>query len=92
MHKSLFVSVFTYLLLLHASGARAQSDVIKLQSCETNPYLQSIDSLKKLYSSEGYIVLREASITMESEYEMPVVLPMQAGTVYQFIFIGDPTS
>ena len=23
---------------------------------------------------------------------MPVVLPMQAGTIYQFVFIGDPSS
>ncbi|WP_133055319.1 hypothetical protein [Niastella koreensis] len=29
---------------------------------------------------------------MESEYELPVVLPMTAGTIYQFFFIGDPTS
>ncbi len=36
-------------------------------------------------------VLREASMTMESEYEMPIVLPMTQGTWYQFIFIDDPT-
>ena len=53
---------------------------------------RTVDSLKKAYSEQGFIVLREASFKMESEYEMPVVLPMQAGTIYQFIFIGDPTS
>ena len=31
-------------------------------------------------------------MTMESEYEMPIVLPMTQGVWYQFIFIGDPTS
>jgi hypothetical protein len=71
---------------------QAQDDVIKLQSCDGNPYQQTVDSLKKAYSSQGFVLLREASFKMESEYEMPVVLPMQAGTVYQFIFIGDPTS
>jgi hypothetical protein len=70
----------------------AQNDVIKQQSCDTNPYQQSIDSLKKIFSSQGYSVLREASMTMESEYEMPIILPMTEGTLYQFIFIGDPTS
>ena len=70
----------------------AQNDVIKLQSCEGNPYQQTIDSLKKASAEQGYVLLREASVQMESEYEMPVVLPMQAGTIYQFIFIGDPTS
>jgi len=71
---------------------QAQDDVIKLQSCDGNPYQQTVDSLKKAYAEQGFIVLREASFKMESEYEMPVVLPMQAGTIYQFVFIGDPTS
>ena len=79
-------------LCLFASSLQAQDDVIKLQSCDGNPYQQTVDSLKKVYSSQGFVLLREASFKMESEYEMPVVLPMQAGTIYQFIFIGDPTS
>lgn len=29
---------------------------------------------------------------MESEYEMPIVVPMNEGGLYQFVFIGDPTS
>ena len=37
-------------------------------------------------------MLRETSIQMESEYEMPIVVPMNQGGLYQFIFIGDPTS
>jgi hypothetical protein len=64
---------------------RAQNDVVKLQSCEGNPYQQTIDSIKKASAGQGYVLLREASVQMESEYEMPVVLPMQAGTNYQFI-------
>ena len=47
---------------------------------------------KNLYSSEGFIVLREASMTMQSEYEMPIVVPMNEGSLYEFVFIGDPTS
>jgi hypothetical protein len=70
----------------------AQNDVIKQQSCDVNPYQQTIDSLKKIFSGQGFSVLREASMTMESEYEMPIILPMTEGTLYQFIFIGDPTS
>ena len=54
--------------------------------------LATVDSLKAYYASQGYTLLREASMTMESEYEMPIVLPMNAGTWYQFVFIGDPTS
>jgi hypothetical protein len=51
-----------------------------------------VDSLKKLYATQGFTLLREASMTMESEYEMPIILPMTEGTWYQFVFIGDPTS
>ena len=29
------------------------------------------DSLRELYSKDGYILLKEASMTMESEFEMP---------------------
>ncbi len=81
------LSLFT---IVHT--AEAQSDVIRQQSCDGNTYLPLIDSLKQFYSSKGYEVLREAAMTMESEYEMPIVLPMNAGSDYQFIFIGDPTS
>ena len=29
---------------------------------------------------------------MESEYEMPVIVPLTEGSWYQFVFIGDATS
>lgn len=78
------------MLLLSNTGS-AQTDIVK-QGCEGNPFQQVTDSLKQYYASQGYSTLREASLTMESEYEMPIVLPMTAGTSYQFIFVGDPTS
>jgi len=54
--------------------------------------LLTLDSLKNIYGKEGYILLKEASITMDSEYEMPVIVPLTQGSSYQFIFIGDYTS
>jgi hypothetical protein len=33
------------------------------------------------------MLLKEASITMESEYEMPVIVPLTQGSLYQFVFI-----
>ena len=73
------------------SSSYAQ-DVIRQQSCEGNPYQQTVDSLKTMFASQGFSVIREASMQMESEYEMPIVLPMQQNTYYQFVFIGDPSS
>lgn len=78
-------------ITFYASPSFAQ-DVIRQQSCDGHPYQETIDSLKDHYATEGYSVLREASMTMESEYEMPIVLPMSQGVWYQFIFIGDPSS
>jgi len=72
--------------------ARAQDDVIRLESCVTDAYKPQIDSLKNYFANQGYEVVREASIKMESEYEMPIVVPLTGGAWYQFIFIGDPTS
>src|SRR5687767_15140486 len=78
--------------LFFAKHTLAQSDIIRVQNCDGNPYQLTVDSLKQYYANIGYSVLREASITMESEYELPIVLPMTEGAWYQFVFIGDPTS
>ncbi len=80
-----------FLFILFAGGVFSQ-DVIKLQECN-NPGIQlQVDSLKKLYAKDGFVVLKEASIMMESEYEMPVIMPLTQGSWYQFVFIGEPTS
>ncbi len=36
--------------------------------------------------------MREASINMESEYEMPVVMQLNEGSWYQFVFVGEYSS
>ena len=88
----LLCKLSTIFLIFFHVNAHAQGNVIRQQSCEGNPYQQAVDSLKLFYGAQGYTVLREASMTMESEYEMPIVLPMVKDTWYQFIFIGDPSS
>jgi hypothetical protein len=66
--------------------------VIRQQSC-SNPFIDSqVDSLKSLYTEKGFSLLREASISMESEYEMPVVMQLTQGSWYEFVFIGEYTS
>lgn len=82
----LFISMLTLL------SAYSQSNVIKVQSCSDQLIAHQVDSLKKLYSDDGFVLLKEASITMESEYEMPVIVPLTQGSLYQFVFIGDYTS
>ena len=67
-------------------------DVIRQSSCHDNGISHQADSLKELYSRDGFILVREASINMESEYEMPVVMPLNQGSWYQIVFIGDYSS
>ena len=67
-------------------------NVMRPQPCNDTLIQKQVDSLKVLFSQHGYSVLREASITMESEYEMPVVVQLQERALYQVVFIGDITS
>jgi hypothetical protein len=79
-------------LLLFIGNAVSSQEVIRVKSCSNDMINQQVDSLKNLYSKDGYVLLKEASITMESEFEMPVIVPLTQGSWYQFIFIGDYTS
>ncbi|MES1222213.1 MAG: hypothetical protein ABUT20_42350 [Bacteroidota bacterium] len=89
--KKPFLTILSFLLIITTTTTFSQN-VIKLQSCSNDQMTKEVDSLKNLYTNDGYILLKEASISMESEYEMPVVIPLTQGSWYQFIFIGDYTS
>jgi hypothetical protein len=84
----LFLIVFSLCCFFSASA----QNVIRVQECKSDVIKNQVDSLKTLFSKDGFIVLKEASITMESEYEMPVIVPLQQNNWYQFVFIGEPTS
>jgi len=79
-------------LLIACSYGNAQQEVIRLKSCSNELISKQVDSLKDLYGKDGYILLKEASISMESEFEMPVIMPLTQGSWYQFVFIGDYSS
>ena len=79
------------ILIVFASLSQAQQ-VIRVQPCNDTLIQRQVDSLKTMFSKQGFDVLREASITMESEYEMPVVVQLQERALYQVVFIGDITS
>lgn len=84
-------TIFCFIAIFFASSLFAQ-DVIRVQPCDNPSILHQADSLKQLYAKDGFQVLKEASIMMESEYEMPVVVPLQQRAIYQIVFIGDVTS
>ena len=82
---TLFFS-FIFSLSLHAQ------DVIRQMPCSSPAIMHQADSIKQELALQGFIVVKEASMEMESEYEMPVIVPLTEGSWYQFVFIGDITS
>jgi hypothetical protein len=85
--------VFTSLFFLAVSTVQLKAqDVIHQNPCSSPAILQQADSMKKILALEGFIVVKEASMEMESEYEMPVIVPLTEGSWYQFVFIGDISS
>lgn len=79
------------LLLTFGPLAKAQ-EVIKQASCFNSALKAQSDSIKKEMAAQGFVLVREASMTMESGYEMPVIVPLTQGTWYHFAFIGDISS
>jgi len=79
-------------LLLTLSPFVKGQQVIRQVSCFDSTLKAQADSIKKEMAAQGFIVVREATMTMESGYEMPVIVPLTEGTWYHFAFIGDLTS
>ncbi len=81
-----------FLGLVLTSSALTAQDVIRQQPCMSQSILQQADSMKLLLAKQGFMVVKEASMQMVSEYEMPVIVPLNEGSWYQFVFIGDMSS
>ena len=88
MNKKTFLLAMSISLIL-SLNSQAQEDVIRISPCENAFIRNQADSLKQLFIKAGFMVLREAMVAMESEYELPVIIPMTEGTWYQVVFIGD---
>jgi len=91
MNRLVILTTSLFLIFVSASQANAQ-DVIRQQSCSSPSIMHQADSIKQDLAKQGFIVVKEASMEMESEYEMPVIVPLTEGSWYQFVFIGDVTS
>jgi|SRR5689334_25212391 len=84
--------VFTLMLFISLAVAGQKDDVIRLQPCSDSLIMHEVDSLKDFYFKNGFTLLKETTIAMESQFELPVIVPLTEGSWYQFIFIGDYTS
>lgn len=89
MKNQILLTVLFAVLL--GTSTQAQ-DVIRQKPCTLESILHQADSVKADLEGKGFIVVKEASVTMESEYEMPIIVPLTEGSWYQFVFIGDMSS
>ncbi len=90
--KSIIKKYFLLILLISFSGSLFAQEVIHQVSCFDSTLKREADSLKARFYKQGFVVVREATMMMESEYEMPVIVPLTQGSWYQFVFIGDMSS
>lgn len=80
------------MIIIAAMVSAAQDPVIKRAACYDEFISKQVDSVKQEMGKQGFSVIKEASMAMESEYEMAVLVPLTGGGYYQFVFIGDVTS
>ena len=89
--KNLLVLIALVSFIFSGLTTRSQN-VVRQAPCNNITIQQQADSIKANLALAGFIVIKEASVTMESEYEIPVIVPLTQGSWYQFVFIGDNTS
>ena len=80
------------LFILLVSKEAISQNVIHQSACSDPSILHQADSIKQELAKQGFLIVKEASMAMESEYELPVIVPLTEGSWYQFVFIGDVTS
>ncbi len=87
----LFIFIFSFVLSFSAKAQRGD-DVIHQVSCFDASLKAQCDSVKAVLAQQGFVVVREATMTMESEYEMPIIVPLAEGSWYHIVFIGEVSS
>lgn len=90
--KKLCFSLAVIFSVIAAPVIAQSDDIIRISPCDNQSIQKQADSLKQLLQGSGFSILREASLNMDSEYEIPIIVPMSEGVWYQFVFIGDVKS
>jgi|GEM_PF-2326500 len=54
--------------------------------------MHQADSIRGLYMSQGFILEKESPISMDSQYEFPILASLRGSTWYQIVFIGVASS
>ena len=92
MKNPLKIHLLAVIVLLALSINVIGQERIRQVSCFDSTLKSQADSLKESLARQGFIMVKEATMTMESEYEMPVIVPLNQGSWYHIVFIGDLSS
>ena len=85
-NRNIFVLlVFVFFSINHLKA----QEVIRQAPCFDATMKRQADSLITSMSLQGFKMVKEAAMPMENRFEMPVLLPVTAGTSYRVAFIGD---
>lgn len=89
MKKSIFYFL-TLILMASVSGpVYAQKRAPEQPVGCVDPTLRAqADEIKQHYTSQGFVVFRDAMINMSSMEPFPVVVQLNRGHLYQIVFVG----
>lgn len=79
----------SFLVLMFNSVTFAQPMQKPTSSCENGSIQLQADSIKVVFEKNGFLLMKEAALNMESDYELPVIVPLKSGSLYHVAFIGD---
>ncbi len=85
------LTLSTVCLFAFVQFSKGQDRIVQ-KPCFDSALQKQSDSIKAYLKQKGFVTVKEATMTMQSEYEMPVIVPLTEGTWYQFVFIGDRDS
>jgi hypothetical protein len=66
--------------------------MVKNAGLDNTSIMLQADSLKLTFQQQGFTLLKESGIEMQSQFEIPIIAALTEGTWYRIIFIGDVTS
>lgn len=87
MHNIKLLAAF----LLLSLTAQAQKQAPRIGCKDATLLVQSTEQKENL-GKQGFEVLNDAMLSMDSREEFPIVVRMQAGIYYQVVFLGNTRS
>ncbi len=85
-------TLIVMLVITTSFCASAQPIFIRPIVFDDDEMTRQDDSLKSLFVQQGFVIVRETTLEMKSQYEKPIILPLTEGTWYRVIFIADKSS